>query len=136
MGIGAGPGRLDRGHVEGVDTLPQAGRQHLPHSRQRARGCLFDTGTRPGRDPQRHRERDRLLVVEQERGQLATRLEPITTLGSLDRPDGVTEFAQPIDIAANRAFAHRQPLGEQRSRPVTADLQQRQQREQAARRHL
>lgn len=54
LGISPAPGRLDRGDPEGVDTLPQTGRQDLAHRREGTRGGLLDARSRPDRDPQRH----------------------------------------------------------------------------------
>ena len=84
----AGPRLVDRGDLERVDALAQPGRHDLPDGGQRAGGGLLDARAGRGGDLERDGQRDGLVVVEQQRGQLASRVEPVPAVGALDGHDG------------------------------------------------
>jgi hypothetical protein len=56
---------VDGGDLESVDALAQSGRHHLADGRERPERTLLDPGDSGGRGLQRHRDGDRLVVVEQ-----------------------------------------------------------------------
>ena len=72
-------------------------------------------------------QRDGLLVVDDERRQRGARGELVAALGAAVRVDRVAELAQPVDVAAQRARRHPQPVGQLRAGPEAVGLQQRQQ---------
>ena len=123
--------RLDGGDRERVEPAAQPGRHDLPDRGQRPRRRLPDAGAGARCRPQRDGQCDRLLVVEQQRRQVRPGAEPVPALGPLDGRDRVAQLPQPADVAAHRTGAGLEPLGQQRTRPVPAGLQQRQQRQQA-----
>lgn len=124
---------LDGGDLQGVDPVPQPGRHHLADRAQGPIRGLLDACARSGGAAQGDGQRDRLLVVKQQRGQVAAGFQPVPAIGPLDGPDRVAEFAQPVDVAADRANADLQPLDQLVSGPVTSCLQQREQRQQSRR---
>ncbi len=133
---GLRPGRrpLGCGDLHGVDAVAQPCGHDLADGAQRADGGLADRGAGGGDHLQGHGERDGLLVVEQQRRQLRPGREPVPAVGPLGGLHGVAELAQPVDVAARRAGADAEPLGQQRPGPVPAHLQQGQQRQQPCRR--
>ncbi len=104
----AGPRRASaRGEaVERADAPTQVVGQHLLQLRQRPQGRLLDPGDGAARGPQADRDRDRLLVVEQQRRQLGTGAEPVAAGDAAGRVDRVAELAQLVDVAADRARRH------------------------------
>jgi hypothetical protein len=65
-----------------LDSPAQARRQDLFELGQRTDGRLLDADhTAPGGGAQAHRDRDGFFVVQQQRGQLGARFEPVTTVG-------------------------------------------------------
>ncbi|CAM5461258.1 hypothetical protein SHIRM173S_13098 [Streptomyces hirsutus] len=101
LGVRAGSRPFDGGHLEGVDAVAQPGRHHLADGVQRAYRGLLDADAGGGGDPERDREGDGLLVVEQQRREVRAGAEPVAAVGALDGHDGVAEFAQPVDVAAH-----------------------------------
>ena len=115
---GAG-GPFDGGDLEGVDAVAQPRGHDLPHGGQRPRRRPPRCPAPGGRgDLQRDRERDGLLVVEQQRRQLGAGVEPVPAVGALGGRDRVAELAQAVDVAADGARADVEPLGQQR-RPAS-----------------
>src|SRR5690606_22468226 len=76
------------------------------------------------RDVQRDRDRDRLVVVEEQRRKLAPGAELIATAGSGRALDGVAEAAQAVDVASQRAAIDPEALGELHAPPETLPLQE------------
>ena len=68
--LGARSAPRDHRDVERVDPRPQAWRQHLAERGECPVGSLLDPGAGRGGRPQRDGDRDRLVVVEQQRRQL------------------------------------------------------------------
>ena len=64
------------------------------------------------------RDRDRLVVVEQQRRQPAAGRELVAAGGAAGGVDRVAELAQPVDVAAQRARADLEPVGELVAGPV------------------
>ena len=122
-----------RGHLQGVDPLPQPRRHHLPDSGQRPQRALLDSGDAGRRGLQRDGDGDRLLVVEQQRRQVGAGVQPVAAVRALGGPTGIAELAQPVDVPAHGPRADLQPLGERVAGPVTPGLQQRQQPQQPPR---
>ena len=58
-----------------------------------------------GRRLQGNRQSDDLIVVEQQRRQLAARVEPVAAIRPHRRLNGVAHLAQPFDVATHRAIA-------------------------------
>jgi hypothetical protein len=84
----------------------------------------------PGTRPQPDGDRDRLLVVEQQRRQRRSDPEPVVAGASLHGVDRVSQLAQPADVVADRTGAHPEPTGQLGAGPVRSGLQQGQQAEQ------
>ena len=70
------------------------------------------------------RDRDRLLVLEQQRRQLAAGAQLVAAGHPADRVDDVAELAEPVDVAAQRARADLEPVGQLAAGPVAVGLQQ------------
>jgi hypothetical protein len=129
-GVGAGVlgGAVDdRG--ERLDRGPQPGRQHLLELRQRAGARLGDSGDSGG-GAQADRDGHGLLVVEEQRRQLAAGAEPVPARRPQRGVDGVVECAQAFDVVSHGAGRDAQPCGELGSAPVGPRLQEREQGEQ------
>jgi hypothetical protein len=126
-------GQCRRG--EGADPVAQPRGKHLLQLGQRPHRGLLDPGDRAVRGgPQSDRNRCRLLVVEQQRGQGAARAEPVAaghTGASLDR---IAKRAQPGHVVADGPGGDVQPGGELGTGPVAPRLEQGQQAQQARRR--
>src|SRR5690625_878919 len=73
-------------------------------------------------EPDRHRHR--LLVVEQERGQPAPGGELVAAVDAGPGADLVAELAQPVDVAAQRARTHPEPLAQLAAGPRAVRLEQ------------
>ena len=113
--------RLERGHA-----AAQPDRQDLLELGERAQRRFLDAGDRsPGARPETHRERDGLVIVEQQRRQRRPGREPVAA----DRPargvDRIAETAQPFDVVPDRPRADLETLGQLRPRPVPGRLEQR-----------
>ena len=110
---------------ERVDAPPQRGRQHLLDLRQGAERGVLGAAQPGGRlRAQAHRDRDALVVAEQQRRQPGAGFEPIAAGAPPHRLDAVAEFAQPLDVAAQGAVAHAEAIDEFARRPVPVTLQQ------------
>lgn len=83
--------------------------------------------------PQGDREGDHLVVVEEQRRQFRARAEPVSAVRAFEGGDGIAEFAQAVDVAADGARADVQPFRQQRARPVPAGLEQGEQGQQPRR---
>jgi hypothetical protein len=109
-------------------------RQHLLQLDQRTHRRLLDSGHgRSGGRAEPDRDRDRLIVVEQQRRHRGSGAKPVAARGTGERLDWVAEIAQPLDVATDRPPGHRQSLGELSAGPVATRLEQRQELQQAAR---
>lgn len=105
--------------------MPQPGRQHLLEFDQGAERGLADTAHPADRGrAQGDRHRDGFLVVELQRRQLRARLEVVAAVDALHRAHRVVQRAQFVDIAAHRAGADLQALGELVAGPFAPGLQQ------------
>jgi hypothetical protein len=113
--------------------VAQPGRQELPEGGERPERGLFEPGTRDrgGLESEGEGERERLVVVEQQRGQIGAGVEAVTAVGPHRRLHVVAHLAQPVDVAAHGAVTDAEPLGQQGAGPISAGLQQRQQRQQS-----
>jgi hypothetical protein len=115
--------RLDRG-----DTSPQSRGQYLLDLRQGAEaGVLALAYTVDGGGPQADRDRDRLVVVEQQRRQGAAAVELVAAGSARLGVDAVAELAKPVDVAAQGPVGDAEPFGELAAGPVAMRLQQGQQ---------
>nr|BFE76099.1 hypothetical protein GCM10020092_094000 [Actinoplanes digitatis] len=79
------------------------------------------------RRTQADRDGDRLLVVEQQGRHRRTRLQLISAGDAARRVDGIAQLPQPVDVAAERARADLEPLGQLGAGPVAVGLQEREQ---------
>jgi hypothetical protein len=130
----AGDRRRDRRRRQSADAAAQVRGQDLLELDEGADGALLDAGhggasgrAKPDRD------RDRLVLVEQQRWHRGAGAKPVATGRPAQRLDRVAEGAQALDVAPDRAPGHLEPLRQLRARPVAACLQQRQQLEESAR---
>jgi hypothetical protein len=107
--------------------------QDLLELHERAHGGLLDPRDRPARRAaQPDGDRDRLLVVEQQRRHRRARAQAIPAGRPAERVDRVAERAQPLDIAADRAPGHAEPVGQLVAGPVAPRLQEREQLQQSS----
>ena len=131
LGLAAPAGR-DRHRAQGLDPAPQPGRHHLDHLREHPHGGLRDALDRSLRGRlQADGQRDRLLVVHQQGRQRRARFQLVAALDTTLSLDRVTQLTQPVDVPAQRARRHPQPLGQFGARPVPARLKQREQLQRA-----
>ena len=93
------------------------------------RACCSLVQSRHGEGLQRDSERHRLLVVEEERGQLGAGVEAVAAVRPFDCTDAVAQVAQALHVTADRALAHLEALGESVPRPVPTGLEERQEHE-------
>ena len=111
-----------------LDAAPQPDRHHLHDLRQHADGDLRDALHRVlGGGLQAHGQRDGLLVVDDQRRERRARGELVAAVDAALRLDRVAQLAQPVDVPAQGADGHAQPLGEFAARPVPVGLEQGQQ---------
>ena len=111
--------------AERVDAPAQVRRQHLLELDERAdRGLLDARHGRAGGGPQADRDRDRLVVVEQQRWHRRAGMQAVASGRSGDRIHRIAQVPQPLHVAADRAARHAEPLRELVAGPVTARLQQ------------
>ncbi len=123
-----GAGERVGGAMNGPHFGAQARRHHLIEFRQRAQcGFVRPSHSPAGRQPQRHRGRDRLLVVEQQRRESGAGPELIAATDSGGRMHRVAEHAQPLHVPAHRAVGDPQLGSELDSGPHRSALQQGQQ---------
>jgi hypothetical protein len=86
--------------------------QYALQLRQRAQRRVVDPRSAGRRGGERDRRGQRLVVVEQQRREVAARRQPVAARGAGGRLDRVVERAQPVDVAAQRPVGHPQPLGQ------------------------
>jgi hypothetical protein len=108
--------------------------KHLLQLSQCPHRSLLDPGDRTVRGgPQSDRDRHRLLVVKQQRGQGTPGTEPVAAGHTRARLDRIAERAQPGHIVANGPGGDAEPDGELGTGPVPPRLEQGQQAQQARR---
>src|SRR5207237_5876566 len=73
--------------------------------------------------PKADRDRDRLLVVEEQRRHRASGAQPVSAGGAGERLHGVAELAQSLDVAPDRSARDLEALGQLVAGPVTARLE-------------
>src|SRR5205807_8673936 len=71
---------------------------------------------------QSERNRYRFLIVQQQRWQSCTCAQLVASCGSRGRVDGISQAAQPIDIAAQGPPRDSEPMGKIGSGPVALHL--------------
>ena len=127
-GRGEGEGRgAERGHA-----AAEMGGQHVLELHQRAHGGLLDARDRGARGgAEADGDRDRLVVVEQQRRHRSAGTKAIAASRPRYRLDRISEVAQPLDVAPDRPRRHSESPGELVAAPVAPSLQQRQQLEKA-----
>lgn len=82
------------------------------------RRVVSEAEHRAWRGLQGHRDREGLVVVEQQRRQGSPGAKPVAAAGAVDGGDRVVEPAQGFDVAADSAFAGPEPGGEFAQRPL------------------
>ena len=107
--------------------MPQPRRQDLSHGRQCSERRLLEPGSRDGRGLEGDGERDDLLVVEEQRREFAPGVEVVPAVRPHRGLDAIPHLPESVDVAADRAVADVQPVGEQGTRPVAPRLQEREQ---------
>jgi hypothetical protein len=129
-----GGGWRDGRRAERRDAPAQVRRQHLLELDEGAhRGLLDARHGRAGGGEEAYCDRDRLLVVEQQRRHRGSGLEPVPARRAGERLDRIPELAQPLDVAADRPAGHRQALGELGAGPVAASREEGQELQESAR---
>ena len=107
LGVDRRPARGGRSTVAGCSALTRRRRcdgQDLLELDERAHRGLLDPGhRRAGGGPQADRDRDRLVVVEQQRRHRRAGVQPVAAGRTGDRVDRIAELAQALDVAADRA---------------------------------
>ena len=139
--------RIDRGRLvfdrhgcflHRRDVCSDGGRHDLIQFRHRAQRRLPHArdGAARGKT-QAHRDRDRFLLVQQQRRERTTRTQLVTTASTAAGLHRVTEFTQPVDVASDRAGGHPEPLREILAGPDRLSLEQPEQLQQSCggRRH-
>ena len=122
-----------RRRLQRVDAAAQARGQDLLELDQRAHRGLLDAGhRRAGGRAQPDRDRDGLVVVEQQRRHRRAGVQPVAAGRPGERVHRVAEVAQPLDVAADRAAADLEAPRELLAGPVAPGLQQREELQQAA----
>ncbi len=144
LGEGGEDGSVDDGSLgpraggvglrgDGVHPAAQPGRHQADHLGERLhRGLLqpADAGDARGRGgAQPDGDRHRLVVLEEQRRELAARAQLVAAGDAAAGVDLVAEVAQPLDVAAQRAAADLEAGSELVARPVAVGLEQRQQAE-------
>jgi hypothetical protein len=125
---GAAPHRWHRHRAQRLDPAPQPGRHHLHDLGERADRGVLDADDRTlGGRLQAHGEGHCLLVVDDERGQCGARCELVPAVDAAVGLHRVTQLAQPVDVAAQRAHGDLEPFRQVGAWPVPMGLQQRQQ---------
>lgn len=109
---------LQPGQAQGFHGCPQRRGHDLVQSGQCSRRVVPETEHRAGRGLQGHRDREGLVVVEQQRRQGVPGTEPIAAVGAVDGGDRVVELAQCFYVAADGAFADSEPGGQLAQRPL------------------
>jgi hypothetical protein len=100
-------------------------RQDLLELDKRAHGSLLDAGHGGARGgAEADGDRDRLILVEQERRHRGPGAKPVAAGRAGQRVHGVSELAQPRDVAADRPAGHAQPVRQLRAGPVATRLEQ------------
>jgi hypothetical protein len=117
--------------VEGRDAVAQAGWQDLFEFDQCAQGHLFQAGDGVG--AQGGGDGDGFVVVEQQWWEFGAGAEAVAAERAGGGVDGVAEFAQAVDVAADGALADLEFFREFAALPVAAGLQQGEQAQQARR---
>ena len=129
----AAAGHRDHRLPERGDSAAKARGQHLLELHQRADRRLLDPGHRRlRRGPKPDRDRDRLVVVEQQRRHRGAGAQRVAAGGAGERLDRVAEVAEPLDVAADRAAGDLEPARQLGAGPVAPRLEQREQGEEAA----
>ena len=114
-GVDHGPARraADGLAAERVHPAPQPGRHHRHDLGQRLDRALLEPGHRAaGRSPQPDRDRDRLVVVQQQRRQGGAGLQLVAAGHAACGVDRIAQLAQPLDVAAQGARADLETFGE------------------------
>ncbi len=111
--------RMERRHPS-AETIRQ---QLLDLDQGSERRILHTVDRRSCGVAQADSDSDGFVVVEQQRRHLCACCEAVAAFGSRPGIDGVAEFAQPIDVASNRALGDLEALSEFRSAPQTMGLQ-------------
>ena len=113
----AGDGGRDRRRPQSADTAAQVRRQDLLELDEGADRGLLDAGHgRPSGRAQPDRDRDRLVVVEQQRRHRGAGAKPVAAGRSAQRLDRIAEGAQALDVAPDRPPGHLEPLAPARRR--------------------
>ena len=129
----AGVGRdRHRVRLQGVQPVPQPGREYLFELGERAQRGLFDAGDRAARaGSQADRDSDGFLVVQQQRRERGSGAESVAAGRAAGGVYGVAEFAQAVHVVADRARCDVEPFGEFGAGPLARCLQEGQQFEQS-----
>jgi len=115
-----------------VGALAQPRREEVQRLRERAdRRLRHSCDLVVGRRVQAHDERDRFVVVEHERGEGRARSELVAATDAARGRDRISELAEAVDVAAQRAFGHAEAFGELGAGPVAARLEEREEGEDA-----
>ena len=132
--VGPETGSVERRRAQRADAAAQVRRQDLLELDEGAHGGFLDARDGcAGGGAKADRDRDRLVVIEQQRRHRASGAKPVTAGRAGQRFDGVAELAQPLDVAPDRPAGHLEALGQLVSRPIAASLEQGEQFQKPAR---
>ena len=124
-------GRRDRLHR--LHAPAQVRGEDLLELDERAQRRVLDPGHRRARrGAQPDGDRDRLVVVEQQRRHRRAGVQPVAAERARAGLDRIPERPQPLDVAADRAAGDLEPARELVARPVAAGLEQREELQQAS----
>ena len=126
--------RRDGGRAQRADATAKVSGQDLLELDESPNGGLLNPGDgRAGCGTEADRDRDRLVVVEEQRRHGGAGSKPVAAGRTAERLDRVSELAQPVDVATDRPPRYLEPVGELRPRPVAARLEERQELQESAR---
>ena len=117
--------RCDGHRAQRLDPSPQPRRHDLRDLRQSPdRRFREPLDRRLGRCLQAERERDRFVVVQDQRRQGRARGELVAAVDPALRLNGISQLAQPLDVPPQGAHRDLEPLRELTARPVPMGLEQ------------
>lgn len=121
---GFGPRNHTRRLTDRVDATAQSRGHDLLEFREGGERGLFDAEPPGGGHPQPDGDRDRLVVVEQQRRHRGSGGQAVSARDAGARIHRITERAELADVGAHGPRAHTQSVGECGTRPVASELKQ------------
>ncbi len=123
--------RLDRAHQgygrcpQRFDLALQSRGQEPVDPRQHCQGSALDARDGKGRrDTEEHRHGHRFVLIEQQRRHVSPDAQPVTSCGPRGALNEIAQFADFLDVPADRPAVDPQPLGQFLAGPRGPTLQQ------------